>query len=153
MTTAINLPLYFSSGFSAYPYPASSSSIVVPSLFQPEFDTTCELCGKGTYKRSLHECDLCGKKVCHDCARYITKFTGSLVWASCSTFYSTSWSSPAGTVWVSSTPTFSSSLSAKEERDLIICVSCCDLLKLSLRIAAAKGLVEKDEEDEVTGQS
>jgi len=99
-----------------------------------EVDLRCELCGKEAGE--LFTCQICGKKVCLECVRIITK---PVLWnLSSSTFpiYSTSGTySVSGTA--SMTISFTSSISTDDE-DIIICKSCADLLKLTLRVAKTK---------------
>jgi len=101
----------------------------------PESLGKCECCGGDIYNQ-IRECELCGKKLCENCTLVITKIihnliiTGTIVWQ------------------VGSTPTILPPNPKHQHQDIIICTGCSDLLKLSLRIAAAQGVIEKDESRE-----
>lgn len=74
----------------------------------------CDICNQDLKTLLPIKCQLCGKEVCQDCARYIcSKSTpppisgGSFMWSSCN-----------------------------HKEELTICKSCTDILKLSLQVAA-----------------
>jgi len=85
----------------------------------------CEICNLEVIE--LTKCQICGKKVCNDCLRVITR-PFHLIWYSAST---------VPTSYTSSTiPCFSPKKS--DHQDIYICKNCADLLSLSLRVAKAR---------------
>jgi len=86
----------------------------------------CEICNNEVIE--LTKCQICGKKVCNDCLRVITR-PFHLIWYSASTV------PPTG--YLPSTIPYSSSKKSNFQ-DIYICKNCSDLLSLSLRIAKAK---------------
>ena len=92
----------------------------------------CELCGQET--NEPFTCQICGKKVCLECVRIITRPAYISVPPSTIPVYPT-----ASTFSIPVTLSFNSSIS---DEDIIICKSCADLLKLTLRVTKAK--YEKD---------
>jgi len=109
---------------------------VVSSLPPPVPLGKCESCG-GDIFNQIRECELCGKKICEDCTLVITKImhnltiTGTTIWS-------------VGSAQSRILPPNPK----HQHQDIIICTGCSDLLKLSLRIAAAQGVIEKDESGE-----
>lgn len=92
----------------------------------------CECCGEPILNFS-EECSLCGRKICYNCTMILTPLF---------TFLSITPSTihPVGT-------TYSPTTTAKKIDRLIICRNCTDLLKLSLRVAAAKGIIDEKERE------
>ena len=78
----------------------------------------CEICGE---YEAVNECEICGKRICFYCSRYIEKP------AKIMNVYSS-------TIWVSAStdPYYSTAFTV----EMILCKHCCDRLKLSLRIAS-----------------
>jgi len=87
------------------------------------YDYFCDICGelvgRSPYVAPFH-CELCGKEVCQNCARFI-----------CAKPPPKPCSGGSALVW-----TGLGSCDHKEE--MVICKACTDALKLSLRIAANK---------------
>jgi len=87
------------------------------------YDDFCDICNKiigRTPYASPYKCQLCGKEICQDCARFVCSKPepppvsgGSSVWSG-----------------------FGVSCNHKEE--FIICKNCTDALKLSLLVVARK---------------
>jgi len=85
----------------------------------------CEICNNEVIE--LTKCQICGKKVCNDCLRIITRPL-QIIWYSASTVVPSCFAS-----------TIPRSPSKKSNhQDIYICKNCADLLTLSLRIAKAK---------------
>jgi len=80
----------------------------------------CEICGE---YEAVNECEICGKKICVYCSRYIEKPARVM------NVYSS-------TIWVSAVASTSPYSSTCFTVEMILCKSCCDRLKLSLRIAS-----------------
>lgn len=112
---------------------ATWGGVTPPQPPQLESLGKCEICGNDIYT-IIHECELCGKKTCDACMMVLTQFTQTIHFS-------------GSTVWTT-TPYFAPTpLRPKTKpHDLKICVSCADLLKLSLRIASIGGVIEKDED-------
>jgi len=89
----------------------------------------CEICGE---EEAVNECEICGKKICIYCSRFIEKPVG-ITSVFSSTFYSYATTIP-----------FSATTFIVE---MILCKHCCDRLKLSLRIASV-GEDEIEEREE-----
>jgi len=79
----------------------------------------CEICGE---YEAVNECEICGKKICVYCSRYIEKPAQVM-----NVYSSTVWVS----VGASTSPYYSTAFTV----EMILCKHCCDRLKLSLRIA------------------
>jgi len=116
-------------------------SVSLPSTSPklPEPKGQCECCGNAIYSE-IQECELCGKKMCQDCDMIITKTMHNLGWGSSTLMYV-----PGSTL------SFTGSNHSNQKtipRDIAICISCAEILKLSLRIAASQGVIDKDETQE-----
>ena len=79
----------------------------------------CDLCGNDA---SL-KCEICGKDICQNCARYICKKNES---------YSV-------TPWSASSSPFESLYTP----EMIVCKECIDALKLSLRVSIGKSVISR----------
>ena len=80
----------------------------------------CDLCGNDA---SL-KCEICGKDICQNCARYICKKNES---------YSV-------TPWSASNSPFESLYTP----EMVVCKECIDALKLSLRVSVGKSIVSRE---------
>ena len=118
------------------PFPMTGRVWVASTPYKPESLGKCECCGNDIYYK-IWECELCGRKTCEDCSRVITKVMHTFNIAASTILYSYPNPLPQ------SSPHASQGSSVK---DIIICVSCADVLKLSLRIAATQGEKENGPE-------
>jgi len=119
-----------------YPmYPYNGAVWIASTPKQPESIGKCECCGKDIYNH-IYECELCGNKTCEDCMMIITRLNHMISFA-------------AGTIYAypSTIPYQAPKNPSASHKEMHICVSCTDLLKLSLRIASTQGYqIEKEEE-------
>ena len=86
----------------------------------------CDLC-KNT--RAILKCKVCGKDLCHDCARYLCKYNPPL--------------SPPHTPWGQS-DAYPSRPTYEPVAQETLCADCCEAFKMTIAIAAGQDKVDKE---------